>query len=121
MARSKHSTTGNGTHRQRIFKAKQATLAAHRAEIKQMSLATHSIPAINEGGIDLVSPEVAMDVTDYLGEFPITKSSAKDDGLGHSHEDENLQDTLRELKGMIANDKHEQLMDTFVEGEANVV
>lgn len=143
MARSKHKTTGNGSHRERIFKARQAMIEYRRTAMKaekdriaQMAAVAAQPVDITINGdmnimcLDPASPEgdntVAVKVTDYMGEnmvikLPPAEPSVKDDGLGHSHEDENLQDTMRELNGMVANDKHEQLMDTFVEEKADAI
>lgn len=121
MAKSKHNTTGNGTHRQRIFQVKQAmgtfrkaAIQAEKDEIQRMALlATQPVE-----GATLVGADAGFADSNITMVTLPTESSVKDDGLGHSHEDENLHDTMREFKGMVANDKHEQLMDTFVEGQS---
>jgi hypothetical protein len=126
MARTKHKTTGNGTHRERIFKARQAAIAYQKAaiqaekdKIKQLAhAAAQPVEVVDPStvmlGIDTASPEGDNTV---VVELPPTEPA--EDGLGHSHEDNSLQDTIRELNGMVANDKHEQLMDTFVEEKTN--
>lgn len=40
-----------------------------------------------------------------------------DDGFGHSHQDSTVQGLMREMKGMMDGDRHEQLMDTFYDNQ----
>lgn len=41
------------------------------------------------------------------------------DGYGHSHQDNSVQGLMREMKGMLEGDRHEQLMETFYEKQLN--
>jgi|DEB19_MinimDraft_2_1074335.scaffolds.fasta_scaffold195387_2 hypothetical protein len=93
MARSKHNKTGNGTHRQRIAK--------YRLDL-QMMRRLAKLPQ--------ATAPVSAEEPSEIREVAVTPAA---DGLGHSHEDASLQDTLAELEGMVAHDRHEQLMDTF--------
>ena len=125
MARSKHKTTGNGTHRERIANYReelQKLRAAQQEAMKQMRLqAQQATPSEMEAPAPWTTsgdtaeanaePLVGADCA-----FPLPESET--DGLGHALEDQSLSDTMRELKGMLNNDKHEQLMDTFVPAES---
>lgn len=61
---------------------------------------------------DLLDPWLS--VVDFR---KIDGSKNYDDGFGHSHEDDSVTGMLREIKGMIEGDKHEQLMQSFYEGQ----
>ena len=116
MAKSKHNKTGNGTHRERIFKYHQqqtlmrkAMLQLEKEKLTQMvETAKPTFEVTTEGAVSTIE-RLATEVIQELAD--------KEDGFGHGLEDSNLQDTLREFKGMVQGDKHEQLMDTFVEEE----
>lgn len=103
MAKSKHRTTGNGTHRERILKYKEEVKATRKA-------------ALAASMQQILTPSALVD-SEEIEQRTITTDPdpVKDDGLGHSISDNSLQDTLREFNGMVNHDKHEQIMDTFVE------
>ena len=119
MARSKHRTTGKGTHRQRLFKARQALALFRKAETVsyQEACPTDPMNIQVEGGYTIGVDPAEEDIT--VVSLSPADPPVEDDELGHSlqfhgHENESLQDTLREFNGMLKNDKHEQLMETFV-------
>lgn len=51
-----------------------------------------------------------MDTVDFV---KVDKKINYNDGFGHSHEDDSVSGLLREIKGMMEGDKHEQLMASF--------
>ena len=109
MAHSKHRTTGNGTHRERIHKYKQELIAFRKTQLTERLQKLTEAISTSESAIE--AEEVIEQKTIAIEPDPV-----KDDGLGHGLADSSLQDTLREFNGMVNHDKHEQIMDTFVEG-----
>ena len=114
MAHSKHKTTGQGTHRERIYKYKQELIAFRKATLQEKLKQAEEVVAEAPWA---VSTPAESEVEEAIEQKTITiePDPVKDDGLGHGLADTSLQDTLREFNGMVNHDKHEQIMDTFVE------
>lgn len=117
MARTKHNKTKNGTHRERVLRYRQE-LAAFRkaaaAEAMKKMIFANTQQTLTDSSFAETQPvveeaEIESRIVD------IQPDPVKDDGFGHGLEDQSLADTMREFNGMVNHDKHEQVMDTFVE------